>query len=86
MIRCPKCPSTTLERSRAKTIFERVRRRYTDRRIFRCTSCHWRGWGTPIDPDCGSIPTEPISIDLESLDVLPSAAGRRHINPTSNPV
>ena len=41
---CPRCGQPKLHHSRARTAFERFRRRFTDRVPFRCHGCGWRGW------------------------------------------
>jgi UDP-GlcNAc:undecaprenyl-phosphate/decaprenyl-phosphate GlcNAc-1-phosphate transferase len=46
---CPSCSSYTLHRSHVKKLSERVRKRMTDKRLFRCESCGWRGWTQTLD-------------------------------------
>ena len=41
---CPRCREPKLHHSRAKSAFERIRRRFTERVPFRCHGCGWRGW------------------------------------------
>ena len=41
---CPKCGEAALHRSRSKTAIEKIKRRYTFKRQFRCQKCGWRGW------------------------------------------
>ena len=48
--RCPGCGSMRLHRSHVRKISERVRKRLTDKRLFRCEECGWRGWNFIIDP------------------------------------
>jgi FlaA1/EpsC-like NDP-sugar epimerase len=66
---CPNCRSQTLHRSRARTLSERMRRRLSDRRLFRCTNCDWRGWLIPLQfSDADAV--EPASApNLAALDV-----------------
>ena len=45
---CPKCHSTNIHRSRAKSKWEQWRKNLTGKRPFRCRMCKWRGWG--VDP------------------------------------
>jgi FlaA1/EpsC-like NDP-sugar epimerase len=65
---CPSCGSRELHRSRARTLAERVRRNHSDKRLFRCDQCEWRGWLVPLEfvgadaPDPGDVP------DLAALD------------------
>jgi UDP-GlcNAc:undecaprenyl-phosphate GlcNAc-1-phosphate transferase len=47
--RCPTCGSIHLHRSHVRKITERVRKRLTDKRLFRCDECGWRGWNLIID-------------------------------------
>jgi uncharacterized protein with PIN domain len=41
---CPQCNETALRRSHSASNFEKYRKRHTNKRIFRCHSCGWRGW------------------------------------------
>jgi FlaA1/EpsC-like NDP-sugar epimerase len=65
---CPKCQSLTLHRSRARSLPERVRRNFSVQRLYRCTSCDWRGWLLPLqfsDLDAAETAAAP---DLVALD------------------
>ncbi len=42
--KCPACGRSTLFRSHSKNLAERVRKKMTSRRIYRCHNCNWRGW------------------------------------------
>ena len=65
---CPGCKAATLYRSKARSLPERVRRNFSDLRLYRCTSCGWRGWLLPLQFDNGSN-SEPVVIpDLLALD------------------
>ena len=44
MPHCPKCQSKELRRSRTKNRWERWRREITNKRLYRCRACNWRGW------------------------------------------
>jgi len=46
--RCPSCRSQRVHRSKARSTLERFRKLRTDRRLFRCEDCGWRGWLTPL--------------------------------------
>jgi UDP-GlcNAc:undecaprenyl-phosphate GlcNAc-1-phosphate transferase len=48
--RCPGCGSSRLHRSHVRKLSERVRKRLTEKRLFRCDECGWRGWNFIIDP------------------------------------
>jgi hypothetical protein len=73
---CPTCHASKLHRSKARSVPERVRRRFSSRRLYRCEACGWRGWLLPLhfnDPDAGArLTTAP---DLASLDVALEASG-----------
>jgi hypothetical protein len=65
---CPKCRSSRLHRSRARSLPERVRRTFSARRLFRCDDCQWRGWLVPLEFSNPRAMTMPASPDLGSLD------------------
>jgi UDP-GlcNAc:undecaprenyl-phosphate GlcNAc-1-phosphate transferase len=46
---CPSCTGHSLYRSHVRTLSERVRKRLTDKRPFRCQNCGWRGWTQDLD-------------------------------------
>jgi FkbM family methyltransferase len=46
---CPECNSMPINRSRASSVSERVRKRYTAKRLYRCPRCGWRGWALPFE-------------------------------------
>jgi FlaA1/EpsC-like NDP-sugar epimerase len=66
---CPNCQLQTLHRSRARNLPERIRRRVSVRRLFRCTNCDWRGWLVPLQfSDADAV--EPASApNLAALDI-----------------
>ena len=47
--RCPSCKSLRVHRSKARNALERLKKLRTDRRLFRCEECGWRGWLTPLE-------------------------------------
>jgi len=47
---CPKCQSTDIHFSRARSNWEHWRKRLTGKRPFRCRACKWRGWGVDHGP------------------------------------
>jgi FlaA1/EpsC-like NDP-sugar epimerase len=65
---CPKCAAATLYRSKARTLPERVRRKLSNHRLHRCTSCGWRGWLLPLQFDNGSNSELVVMPDLVALD------------------
>ncbi len=42
--RCPGCGEPTLFRSRSRGFSESVKKRFTNKRLYRCHRCGWRGW------------------------------------------
>jgi hypothetical protein len=61
--RCPTCGSGQLHRSHVRKVSERLRKRLTDKRLFRCEGCGWRGWNGIVDHAAyGPFPltTEPL--------------------------
>ncbi|MGH9346878.1 MAG: hypothetical protein ACRD26_06375, partial [Vicinamibacterales bacterium] len=48
-VACPACHSLGLQRSHARSMAERIRRRLGDERLHRCATCGWRGWLPPLD-------------------------------------
>ena len=81
---CPKCRSTRVHRSRARSVTERLLRDWKTDRLFRCADCGWRGWLAPLEfpsaPAHESVP----SPDLAALDPEEDAhagAGPRAFSP-----
>jgi hypothetical protein len=75
---CPKCTSV-LHRSHVRNGWERLRKRITRRRPYRCHNCEWRGWGgDPADHAAENNPDPSIAhglaagsradFDLEQID------------------
>jgi hypothetical protein len=50
MRRCPECGSERIHLSRTKGRWEFLRRHLTKKRIHRCHTCEWRGWGPDHGP------------------------------------
>jgi len=46
---CHKCRSGHLYRLHARTLLERAVRAVSDKRLFACDECNWRGWLVPVD-------------------------------------
>ena len=66
---CPKCASSRLHRSHVRKMTERVRKHLTDKRLFRCETCGWRGWNAIVDPAAhGPFPltSAPLSVERAS--------------------
>lgn len=74
---CPKCGRHTAQRSRARSAPERLRRRLSSERLFRCMSCGWRGWMAVMDiPRVASPLTEAAGPDLGDLDLVVAGVTR----------
>jgi FlaA1/EpsC-like NDP-sugar epimerase len=48
-VTCHTCGSGHLYRLHARTLFERAVRAMSDKRLFACDECNWRGWLVPVD-------------------------------------
>lgn len=73
MTSCPRCRSNRVHRSRTKTAWERLRRDFSHKRLFRCDECGWRGWGEVTErARPGSAPPEGSSDaaapDFDAID------------------
>ena len=75
---CPTCGSFTLYRSKAKNLPERVRRQFSARRLFRCTTCRWRGWLLPMHINDADAVESAAMPDLAALDVALQASAPTH--------
>lgn len=76
--KCPSCHQPALQRSRARSLPERVRRGWSEKRLFRCDQCGWRGWMMPLDRFLPTMTEEQGTVDLSGLDAeLPVAPARR---------
>lgn len=72
---CPRCRGLA-HRSRARRFDQVVRKSFTPKRLFRCSSCGWRGWLLPLDtvtPQSIPFSTLPPP-DLRALDAVSEAA------------
>jgi hypothetical protein len=52
MLRCPRCLSSRIYRTRTKSLWALLRRRLTAKRPHICKDCRWRGWGEETGPKC----------------------------------
>jgi FlaA1/EpsC-like NDP-sugar epimerase len=81
---CPKCGASTLFRSKARSLPERMRRKWSALRLFRCTTCEWRGWLVPLHVSDAEA-AEPAAIpNLAALDAalqVTAASQRRAFSP-----
>lgn len=81
--RCPSCGSRNVQRSKARSFFERWRKERVEKRLFRCPECRWRGWLLPLAVVQPQQPT--VSLDLTALDQIVTserAHWRRHTGPS----
>jgi UDP-GlcNAc:undecaprenyl-phosphate GlcNAc-1-phosphate transferase len=58
--RCPACRSYRMQRSRVRSVTERVRKHLTPKRPFRCDHCGWRGWRHVVEATI-SLPFPPLA-------------------------
>jgi predicted RNA-binding Zn-ribbon protein involved in translation (DUF1610 family) len=65
---CPSCGSPEVYRSKARTLYERLRKAHTLKRVFRCHHCGWRGWLLPLD--CAAMAETTWSPDLTAIDTF----------------
>jgi predicted RNA-binding Zn-ribbon protein involved in translation (DUF1610 family) len=80
---CPKCGDGALHRSRSRTKIEKLLRRYSFRRQFRCHSCGWRGW---YDETRLRYPAPARSVELpapDAEDLIPSIDLNAELPPAS---
>lgn len=64
---CPLCQGS-MHRSRATRFDQLIRKRFTNRRLFRCVECGWRGWTIPIERGVAVEPISAHALDLQALD------------------
>ena len=79
---CADCGSRNVHRSKARSLYERIRKMHTSTRLFRCHDCGWRGWLIPFEfaSPASALP-DPIAVsDLTSLDRMLDEA-----RPTAKP-
>jgi FlaA1/EpsC-like NDP-sugar epimerase len=79
---CPSCITARVHRSRARNFLERMRRNRSAERLFRCTSCGWRGWLIPLVSIEGLSPVETPDFDtIDKAVVSPAPEPRRPFSP-----
>ena len=71
---CPSCGSQQMQRSKLRTLVEKLRKTYTSKRLFRCQRCGWRGWLRPLDPVACALNDRVEPLDLSSIDDAPLEA------------
>jgi UDP-GlcNAc:undecaprenyl-phosphate GlcNAc-1-phosphate transferase len=65
---CPSCSSREVFRSKARSLYEKLRKAHTPKRIFRCHDCGWRGWAFPLTYATAPLEETTTVFDLTSLD------------------
>src|SRR5207248_2551319 len=65
--RCPRCHAFALHRSHTRSIVERIRKEFSEQRLYRCDDCGWRGWAVPIDAAGRSTTAQHDVPDLTSV-------------------
>jgi UDP-GlcNAc:undecaprenyl-phosphate GlcNAc-1-phosphate transferase len=78
-IPCPTCGSFKVHRSHVASPTERVRKRLSQKRLFRCEACGWRGWRDLVPTAVFEVPPATLHRGgtWDSIDALFAA-------PTSN--
>jgi hypothetical protein len=73
---CRNCSSTNVQRTRTLGRRERLRKRFTRKRVHVCLDCGWRGW-LPVAPRLHAPTTgtsgwaaEPPPPDLNEIDAM----------------
>ena len=82
---CPAC-GYEVHRSKAKRIDQHIRKRFTTKRLYRCSRCGWCDWVFPMDRPVNVSVDEQSAPDLAALDQLPASnipEPRRHFSPKS---
>jgi primosomal protein N' len=69
---CPRCGAAPLQRSRTRTLLDRVRKTLTSDRPHRCVSCGWRGW-TAVGAGAGRAARAVIECDPPQLEAIDHA-------------
>jgi len=83
-IPCARCEKGSLNRSKARTPVERMRRMLSGRRLYRCDQCGWRGWLEPTESGV-VLPPDPLTpLDLSTLDAA-GARDRAPVRPNFSP-
>ena len=67
-IPCPNCKVGAISRSRARRPAERLRKRLTAQRLYRCDRCGWRGWHQHSEPLGSTRLQQQSPPDLSALD------------------
>lgn len=67
--RCPSCRVGQAHRSHARSYFERARKGWSDKRIYRCHECGWRGWLLPIENAADWAPLGESRVDFSLADL-----------------
>ena len=75
---CPACRSSNVHRSKARNVFERLRKLRTHKRLHRCAGCGWRGWLIPLEFSTPVVPDATQPLRLEALD-WPGDAARAKV-------
>lgn len=65
---CPKCKGSAVRRSRARNFLEELLKKRTQKRLYRCAKCGWRGWLLPLETAVSLEDTTAPAIDgLETV-------------------
>ena len=73
---CPACHGGRVRRIRTTTVFDKLMKELSARRLFFCEACKWRGWLVPRDPQCPPLPYQGTT-DLTRLDDIAAPSDQR---------
>lgn len=90
---CPKCQAPSLRRGHAKTRIELYRKRHSEKRLFVCTQCGWKGWAheNQLNYPAAEVPQYEFNDQIEStipeglLQELPSGESSTDAHRRSSP-
>jgi hypothetical protein len=71
VLRCPACVSLNIDRSHARSRYERLRKAMAGARgarLYRRCNCGWRGWMEPRESTSGLLAADARAVNLRSLD------------------
>lgn len=77
---CPSCRLRSASRSRARSASERLRKKWSNERPYRCRQCGWRGWMAVIDQPTVASPVPAEARDLDDLDITVATGARDDVS------
>jgi predicted RNA-binding Zn-ribbon protein involved in translation (DUF1610 family) len=70
---CPKCESNRVHRSKTRNAWEKFRRDFSQKRLYRCHSCGWRGWGEVSDREPSADASQMADAPPPDFDAIDAA-------------